>query len=120
MAIFKKKAEKETSVAPVGETSKSVNQHPKYAGSVIVRPHITEKAALKAEVARAYTFEVTSKATKTNIVAAVKELYKVTPVKVHMVNLPTKTVFARGKRGSTSGVRKAYVFLKEGDKIEFV
>ena len=119
MAIFKKKAEKETEIVPA-ETSKSVNQHPKYAGSVIVRPHITEKAALKAEVARAYTFEITSQATKTRIIAAVKELYKVTPVKVNIVNLPTKLVFARGKRGSKSGVRKAYVFLKEGDKIEFV
>jgi ribosomal protein L23 len=50
----------------------------------------------------------------------VKELYKVTPVKVNIINLPAKIVFTRGKSGRKAGVKKAVVYLKKGDKIEFV
>lgn len=123
MAIFKKKAES-TDVAPAEvKTVAATSTTPKLgksAGQVIVRPRITEKAALKSEVARAYTFEVTPKANKFSVAAAIKELYKVTPVKVNIVNLPSKNVVKRGKKGVKAGARKAYVYLKEGDKIEFV
>jgi ribosomal protein L23 len=50
----------------------------------------------------------------------VKEIYKVTPVRVNIVNLPAKIVFARGKTGRKSAIKKAIVTLKKGDKIEFV
>ena len=55
-----------------------------------------------------------------SIAKAVAEIYKVVPVKVNIINLPAKKVFARGKAGRKSGVRKASVYLKKGDKIEFV
>ncbi|MFA7252918.1 MAG: 50S ribosomal protein L23 [Candidatus Paceibacterota bacterium] len=87
---------------------------------IIKKPRITEKSGLQAEGLGIYTFEVIKKANKKNIAKAVKELYKVTPVKVNIVNLPTKKVFSRGKKGAISGVKKAIVFLKKGDKIEFV
>ncbi len=87
---------------------------------IIKKPRITEKSGLQAEGLGIYTFEVTKKANKKSIAKAVKELYKVTPVKVNIVNLPTKKVFSRGKKGTVSGVKKAIVFLKKGDKIEFV
>jgi large subunit ribosomal protein L23 len=87
---------------------------------IIKKPRITEKSGLQAEVAGVYTFEVTATANKKNIAKAVKELYKVTPVKVNITNLPAKKIFARGKAGRKSGVRKAVVYLKKGDKIEFV
>ena len=87
---------------------------------IIKKPRITEKSGLQAEGFGVYTFEVTKKANKKSIAKAVKELYKVTPVKVNIINLPAKKVFSRGKKGSVSGVKKAIVFLKKGDKIEFV
>ncbi|OHA47437.1 MAG: 50S ribosomal protein L23 [Candidatus Taylorbacteria bacterium RIFOXYD2_FULL_36_9] len=93
---------------------------------IIKKPRITEKSGLQAEGANSaegfgvYTFEVTAEANKKNIAKAVKELYKVIPVKVNIVNLPAKKVFSRGKVGRKSGVKKAIVFLKKGDKIEFV
>ncbi len=92
---------------------------------IIKKPRITEKSGLQAEGANGtgggvYTFEVTAEANKKNIAKAVKELYKVTPVKVNITNLPAKKIFSRGKIGRKSGVRKAVVYLKKGDKIEFV
>lgn len=87
---------------------------------IIIKPRITEKSGLQAENLGVYTFEVTAKANKKNIAKAVKEIYKVTPVKVNITNLPPKVVFTRGKTGRKSGVKKAVVYLKKGDKIEFV
>jgi large subunit ribosomal protein L23 len=87
---------------------------------IIKRPRITEKSGIQAETSGIYTFEVTAEANKKNVAKAVKEIYKVTPVKVNITNLPAKKVFSRGKNGRTSGVKKAVVYLKKGDKIEFV
>ncbi len=87
---------------------------------IIKKPRITEKSGIQAEALGVYTFEVTEKANKKNVAKAVKELYKVTPVKVNITNLPAKIVFTRGKTGRKSGVKKAVVYLKKGDKIEFV
>lgn len=87
---------------------------------IIKKPRITEKSGIQAEALGVYTFEVTEKANKKNIAKAVKELYKVTPVKVNIINLPAKIVFTRGKSGRKAGVKKAVVYLKKGDKIEFV
>ena len=81
---------------------------------------IRDRSGIQAEALGVYTFEVTDKANKKNIAKAVKELYKVTPVKVNITKLPSKKVFSRGKVGRKSGVKKAIVYLKKGDKIEFV
>jgi len=42
------------------------------------------------------------------------------PIKVRIVNLPSKKTLARGKVGRKPGVKKAYVYLKKGEKIEFI
>lgn len=86
---------------------------------IIKRPRITEKSGLQAENAGVYTFEVTAMANKKNVAKAVKDLYKVNPVKVNIINLPAKKIFSRGKMGRKSGVKKAVVYLKKGEKIEF-
>ena len=87
---------------------------------IIKKPRITEKSGIQAETAGIYTFEVTAEANKKNITKAIKEIYKVTPVKVNITKLPAKKVMSRGKAGMKSGVKKAVVYLKKGDKIEFV
>jgi large subunit ribosomal protein L23 len=87
---------------------------------IIKKPRITEKSGLQAEGFGVYTFEVTAEANKKNVAKAIKELYKVTPVKVNITHLPMKKIFSRGKNGQKSGVKKAVVYLKKGDKIEFV
>ena len=88
----------------------------KYA-NILLRPRITEKASFMAE-SNVHTFEVASSATKLQVAEAVRAYYKVTPVKVNVVKNPPKKVFVKGKKGTKAGVKKAYVYLKEGDKIE--
>lgn len=85
--------------------------------NILIRPLITEKANLKAEHS-VYIFEVAKSSTKPEVNKAVKEIYKVTPVKVATVTIPQKRVIVRGKRGKKAGYKKAYVYLKKGEKIE--
>jgi large subunit ribosomal protein L23 len=86
-------------------------------GKILMRPRITEKAAIQSE-GGVYTFEVSKASTKDTIARAVKEIYNVIPRKVNIVKLPAKKVILKGKQGKTKGVIKAYVYLKKGDKIE--
>ncbi len=125
MAIFntpkKKKAEKKSETAapvsmPVGM---NVTVSEQGFSSVLLRPRITEKASMLAEK-NTYVFEVHPKANKKEVAAAIASAYKVTPARVHIINLPAKKVFSRGRKGMQSGLKKAIVYLKHGDKIEFV
>ena len=86
---------------------------------MILRPRITEKSGILSQTG-VYTFEIAKNANKILVSKAVVALYKVTPIKVTIINSPAKKVFIRGRRGVVSGVRKALVTLKEGDKIDFV
>lgn len=88
--------------------------------NVLKHPRITEKATRLSE-SRVYCFDVALSANKALVMEAIKSLYKVTPRKVTFVNIPAKVVRGRkGGKGTTSRGKKAYVFLKEGDTIEFV
>ena len=88
--------------------------------NVLLRPRITEKAALGADRLNVYVFEVTRGATKRSVSASVQKIYKVKPIRVNVTTIPAKQVFVRGKKGVKSGGKKAYVYLKKGDKIELI
>jgi large subunit ribosomal protein L23 len=84
---------------------------------ILQKPIITEKALDVKERQRTLCFQVSPKATKTEIKQAVQTLFK---VKVASV----RTALFAGKmrrRGRTSGFRpdwkKAYVKLKAGEKV---
>ena len=83
----------------------------------IIRPRVTEKATLVSNK-NVYAFEVKSEATKQSIKHDIKTLYKVTPVKIAIVNTPVKKVMFKGKMGKTQAPKKAYVYLKQGDSID--
>ncbi|MCL5782113.1 MAG: 50S ribosomal protein L23 [Patescibacteria group bacterium] len=87
--------------------------------SVVIRPHITEKSGILSQNG-SYTFEVARSANKDTIAKAINAIYKVKPMRVSIINVPAKRVFVRGKAGRVSGMRKAVVTLKKGDKIDFV
>jgi len=87
---------------------------------VLLRPRITEKGSDLSHRSNAYAFDVSLSATKLLIKKAVGEIYKVKAIKIAMLPVRAKSVFVRGKKGKTSRGKKAYVYLKEGDKIEFV
>ena len=85
--------------------------------SVLKHPRITEKASMLMERG-VYSFNVPDSATKMEIKKAIFGLYKVKLAKIAIVKVPKKSVFIRGRKGSKSGGKKAYVYLKKGDKIE--
>ncbi len=86
---------------------------------IIKNPRITEKASFHAEQ-NVYTFDVTENANKTEIKKAIFSLYKVHPVKVNILRVQDKQVMSKGKKGVKSGGKKALVYLKKEDKIEFI
>ena len=86
--------------------------------SVLLKPRMTEKAVLKQESQKVYTFNVAKEATKKSIVASIKATYKVTPLKVRMLAISPKTKFVGGRWGVKGGGKKAYIYLKKGDKID--
>lgn len=89
--------------------------------SIILSPRITEKGAYLSEKG-VYVFNVAPDANKNDIAAAVLAAYKVTPLRVRVASVPTKQVLTRGtnRRGKTRGGKKAFVYLKAGDKIELM
>ena len=87
--------------------------------TVLVGPRITEKAAIASD-SSVYVFNVATDATKNEIKKEIKRIYKVDPVKVNVVNVKGKKTFTRGRRGSRSDTRKAYVYLKAGDSISII
>lgn len=88
-------------------------------GKILKNPRITEKATFASEVG-AYVFDVASDATKNEIKKAVFEIFKVKPSKVNVTSISRKKVQNRRMVGTKGGGKKAYVYLKEGDKIDFV
>ncbi len=125
MAIFGSKKKKNEKVgvkaAPVKAVAATVGASGAVLdhASVIIRPRITEKSGILSQTGR-YTFQVGTNANKEAIAKAVKTLYKVTPVKVSIINVAARNVFVKGRHGTVSGFKKAVVTLKAGDKIEFV
>ena len=88
--------------------------------NVLKAPWFSEKALIGTENG-VYVFEVPPAVTKHDVMNAIEKIYKVTPVKVNMVNLPAKNVSMRTKRGVGTRARrhKAYVYLKKGESITF-
>jgi|SRR3989344_9268376 len=87
--------------------------------SAILRPRITEKSSVLSGK-NVYTFEVVSSANKKEIREAIKSIYNVTPTKVSVVRIPRKNIWHKKGPGVSGGGKKALVYLKEGEKIEFV
>ncbi|HVU06573.1 MAG TPA: 50S ribosomal protein L23 [Candidatus Paceibacterota bacterium] len=87
--------------------------------SVIIKPRVTEKAGILSQ-SGVYTFDVKVGANVRQIADAIEAAYKVTPVKVSTAAVKGKAMFARGRKGSTSAGKKAYVYLEKGQTIEFI
>ncbi|MBI1974454.1 MAG: 50S ribosomal protein L23 [Candidatus Zambryskibacteria bacterium] len=73
---------------------------------IILGPCITEKAMIGADKNDVYAFNVTKSVNKHAIALAIKEAYQVTPKKINVTNAGEN--------------KKAYVYLKKGDKIEII
>ena len=84
---------------------------------ILKMPIITEKATMVTEFAH-YCFEVSRVATKPEIKAAVEHVYKVKVKAVNTLITKGKAKVFRGRLGQRSDVKKAYVTLNEGERID--
>lgn len=87
---------------------------------VIRRPLVTEKTTLQKEGIRTLVFEVHRDATKPEIKKAVEKLLSVKVEQVRTASMPGKLRRQGRYQGHRPDWKKAYVLLKEGEKmIEF-
>ena len=84
---------------------------------IIIRPLMTEKSTLLRDKENKYSFIVHKDANKISVGNAVKNIFKVTPVNVNIMNIKGKLKRVRAKFGYTSSYKKAVVTVKKGDKI---
>lgn len=86
---------------------------------VIFKPLVTEKGTFLSESYNSYTFAVSPFATKSDIKAAVQELWDVRVLKVRTQNRRGKPRRHKMSYGRTSDWKKAIVQLHDDDRIAF-
>ena len=89
------------------------------AEALIIAPLLTEKGTIASEKANQVVFRVRPEATKDNIRLVVEEMFKVKVLRVRTSNFLGKERRRGRVIGHKPDWKKAYVTLKEGDKIEF-
>jgi large subunit ribosomal protein L23 len=86
---------------------------------IVLRPLVTEKGTHQSSRYNAYTFQVNLIATKTQIKAAVQELFNVKVIGVRTQVREGKKRRFRQSMGQLPSWKKAIVTLDANDKIEF-
>ncbi len=91
------------------------------ADKVLKNMRLSEKAAKLSSNYGQYTFEVFTTATKYTVREAVEQTFKVTVMRVNIINRKGKPKRSRaGRPITTSDSKRAIVTLKKGDKIELI
>jgi|TARA_B110000881_G_C18082541_1_gene274271 large subunit ribosomal protein L23 len=83
----------------------------------IRQPIITEKATILSELNKT-VFKVHSGANKNSIKKNIEKLFKVTVVKVNIINQKRKKKIKQGKLSIKPGYKKAIITLKKGQSID--
>ncbi len=112
----KRKADKEEKGEAGSKANEAISKASKFAASVLIRPHVTEKSTIANE-SNCYVFEINKRANRSMVKQAIKEVYGVIPRKVNITVIPDRQVVLRRQKGTKPGYKKAVVFLKKGDKI---
>ena len=84
------------------------------------KPLLTEKSLIERDNHNRYGFVVAKNASKGEIKTAVETLFNVTVVKINTISVTGKTHRMGRFEGKRPDYKKAFVTLKEGDKIEVV
>ncbi len=87
--------------------------------TVLVQPHVSEKAATVAEHGNQYVFRVLDDASKEEVKRAVELMFEVKVEGVNLLNKPGKARRFRNMQGRRNGYKKAYVRLAAGQSIDF-
>ena len=88
----------------------------KYLEDILLEPVLSEKANLLREEGK-YVFRVAQKATKPQIMEAVRKLFNVNPISCNVMVVGGKPKRLRYRSGYTSTWKKAIVRLPKGEKI---
>ncbi|MFC1595578.1 50S ribosomal protein L23 [Gemmatimonadota bacterium] len=91
----------------------------KSAQDIIIRPLITERAAIIMERENKVVFEVAVHANKNDVKRAVEELFDVTVTAVRTMNVKGKMKTMGKFSGRRPLWKKAIVTLSEGDSLDF-
>ena len=86
--------------------------------NIIKKPVISEKSTALAEVANRYVFKVEASASKTEIKAAIEQLFKVKVKAVNTIIMHGKNKRAGRFEYKRSNWKKAIITLIQGQKIE--
>jgi large subunit ribosomal protein L23 len=84
---------------------------------IVLKPVITEKSTWLKEKNREICFEVDPRANKIEIKRAVEQLFKTKVERVRVQNKRGKVRRVGRNEGRTKNWKKAYVKLKEGEKM---
>ncbi len=84
---------------------------------IIIRPVITEKSTLLKEKNREVCFEVDPRANKSEIKKAAEKLFKIKVERVRIQNKKGKKRRVGRSEGKKKDWKKAYIKLKEGEKM---
>lgn len=90
------------------------------AREIIVRPLVTEKTIKSEENNNTVVFEVKKGTNKIQVRQAIEEIFNVKVDSVNIVNTKPKAKRVGKYLGKTKAIRKAYIKLHEGSKIEIL
>lgn len=90
--------------------------------SLTLKPRLSEKAFALSEMVNTYVFDVPAGANRHTVADAIASQYDVGVTSVKIAKTAPRPLRAYKKRGRNiaarrAGVRKAYVTLKEGDRL---
>ena len=88
--------------------------------TTLKKPLLTEKSLIERDNHNRYGFVVAATASKGEIKTAVEKIFNVTVVKINTISVTGKTHRMGRFEGKRPDYKKAFVTLKEGDKIEMV
>jgi large subunit ribosomal protein L23 len=86
---------------------------------VLLGPHVSEKAAVVADLNNQYVFRVAIDATKREVRKAVEQLFKVNVDDVQTLKVKGKVKRNRYGFSTKPTWKKAYVRLEQGQEIDF-
>ncbi|HET8575384.1 MAG TPA: 50S ribosomal protein L23 [Candidatus Paceibacterota bacterium] len=113
----KKETKKSGEPSPVSLWTK--RKHASLPDDLLKKMRITEKSAILSSK-KIYTFEIDPSCGKKEVARAFQHVYGKTPVKINIVNVRGKVKRTRTGLGRTKAKKKAMVYLKPTERIDFV
>jgi large subunit ribosomal protein L23 len=83
----------------------------------ILSPVVTEKSTNLSEQNK-IVFKVPSKSNKKNLKKNIEKIFKITVVKINIINKQSRKKITKGKKVKIAGYKKAIITLKKGQSID--